>query len=315
MNGNIADLHVPVLRSQVVRLFSPLDGKTIVDGTVGLGGHSEALLESSDTVRIIGIDQDSEALVLASQRLAPYGDRFLAVHGNFRDLESYLADRKVPHVDGVLLDIGISSLQLDSDERGFSFRREGPLDMRMDRHAARTARDWLRDATGSEIAEVLFRFGEERYARRIARSIVAARDASRIETTTQLADIVRRAVPSQYEHGRLDAATRTFQAIRIFLNDELGALDAGLAAGFRSLRIGGMLLVISFHSLEDRRVKQFFREKAKACICPPELPECMCDKQIEADILTPRPLRADAAEIADNPRARSARLRAAVRLG
>jgi len=213
MNGSISDLHAPVLRSQVVSLLSPLGGKTIVDGTVGLGGHSEALLESDGTVRVIGIDQDREALSLAAQRLANYGDRFLGIHGNFRDMGRHLNDANVRHVDGILLDIGVSSLQLDSEERGFSFRREGPLDMRMDRDAARTARDWLHDATSSEIADVLFRFGEERYARRIARSIVEARSVARIETTIQLADIVRGAVPPQYEHGRLDAATRTFQAI------------------------------------------------------------------------------------------------------
>ena len=309
-----ADMHQPVLRAEVVSMLSPLMGKTVVDGTLGLGGHAEALLEADESVRVVGIDRDAEAIVLASQRLARFGSRVCAIHGNFRDLDRHLDDIKIMAVDGLLLDIGVSSLQLDSDERGFSFRRDGPLDMRMDRKGTQTAADWIHTATESELSDVIYRFGEERYARRIARTIVAARESDRITSTTQLAGIIRNAVPAKYVYRRLDPATRTFQAIRMFLNDELGALEAGLAGGFERLTIGGTFVVISFHSLEDRIVKRFFREKARACVCPSELPECICDKEIEARILTPRPLAASPSEVEVNPRSRSAKLRAAVRL-
>ncbi len=314
MSDDPATLHVPVLLAEVSRAFGPLHGKILVDGTVGLGGHTDALLQSSETLRIIGIDRDREALDLAARRLARYGDRIRLVHGNFRDLGSHLDGLGIGSVDGLLLDIGVSSFQLDTAERGFSFRRDGPLDMRMDRQGAQTAAAWIHEASESEMADVLFRYGEERYARRIARAIASRRNERPIETTNELAEIVRGAVPPRYDHGRIHPATRSFQAIRVFVNDELNALNHGLEAGFDQLRIGGTMVVISFHSLEDRAVKRFFREKAKACVCPPELPACVCDKQVEAEILTPRPLRASDAETEANPRARSARLRAARRL-
>jgi len=314
MPEGVADLHQPVLRAEVLDILSPLAGKTVVDGTLGLGGHTEALLQADETVRVIGIDRDAEAIALASQRLDRFGSRLRTVHGNFRDLDQHLDGLGITAVDGVLLDIGVSSLQLDASERGFSFRRDGPLDMRMNREAPVTAADWIHTATESELSDVIYRFGEERYGRKIARAIVRARESGRIESTAQLADIVRKAVPAKYDHRRLDPATRTFQAVRMFLNDELGALEAGLAVGFERLAIGGIFIVISFHSLEDRIVKRFFREKAKACVCPPKMPECVCGKEIEAKILTQRPLTATPEEVAVNPRSRSAKLRAAVRL-
>ncbi len=286
----------------------------LVDGTVGLGGHAEALLQADPTVRVIGIDRDEDALAAAARRLDRFGPRFRAVQGNFRDIEQHLDALEIEAVHGVLLDLGVSSLQLDSPERGFSFRKDGPLDMRMNRNATPSASDWIRDAAEAEISDVLRRYGEERYARRIARAIVAARETAAIATTAELADIVRRAVPNDYDHRRIDPATRTFQAVRIFVNDELGALEAVLSEGFSRLELGGILVVISFHSLEDRIVKRFLREKAQACVCPPELPECVCDKEVEARILTKRPMTATTSEIAANPRSRSAKLRAAVRL-
>jgi len=314
MTESIAKLHQPVLCAEVVRFLSPLTGKTVVDGTLGLGGHTEAMLKADETVTVIGVDQDAEALALASERLSPFSSRFRTVHGNFGQLDEHLDDLGIQTVDGLLLDIGVSSLQLDAEERGFSFRREGPLDMRMNRQADETAADWIRTATESQITDVIYRFGEERYGRKIARAIVRARESVPIESTIQLADIVRKAVPAKYDHRRLDPATRTFQAIRMYLNDELGSLEAGLAVGFERLSIGGTFVVISFHSLEDRIVKRFFREKAKDCVCPPKMPECVCGKVVEADILTQRPLTATPEELAANPRARSAKLRAAVRL-
>lgn len=314
MSDCIANLHKPVMQVEVVNMLSPLAGKVVVDGTLGLGGHSEALLLADETVQVIGIDRDAEAIALASQRLARFGVRIRTIHGNFRDLSNHLDGIGIKTVDGLLLDIGVCSLQLDSDERGFSFLRDGPLDMRMDRHETQTAADWIQTATESELSAVIYRFGEERYARHIARAIVTARESDRIASTIQLADIIRNAVPAKYVYQRLNPATRTFQAIRMFLNDELAALEAGLAAGFECLTIGGIFVVISFHSLEDRIVKRFFRNKANACVCPPKLPECVCDKQIEVDILTKRPLTATSEEVAANPRSRSAKLRAVMRL-
>lgn len=314
MPEGVVNLHQPVLCAEVVSILSPLAGKTLVDGTLGLGGHTEALLHADETVQVIGIDRDAEALALASQRLARFGSRIRTVHGNFRQLDQHLDGLDIETVDGLLLDIGVSSLQLDASERGFSFRRDGPLDMRMNQEASETAADWVHTATESELSDVIYRFGEERYGRKIARAIVRARESGRIESTAQLADVVRKAVPAKYDHRRLDPATRTFQAIRMFLNDELGSLEGGLAVGFERLVIGGTFVVISFHSLEDRIVKRFFREKAQSCVCPPKMPECVCGKEIEAEILTKRPLTATPEEVGVNPRSRSAKLRAAVRL-
>jgi 16S rRNA (cytosine1402-N4)-methyltransferase len=314
MTDLISNLHQSVLCAEVIELLSPLAGKMLVDGTLGLGGHTEALLQRDETVQVIGVDRDAEALALATTRLAGFAPRFRTVHGNFGQLDDHLDNLNTQSVDGVLLDIGVSSLQLDADERGFSFRRDGPLDMRMNREAAVTAADWVQSVTESQLTDVIYRFGEERYGRKIARAIVRARESGRIESTSQLADIVRRAVPSKYDHRRLDPATRTFQAIRMYLNDELRSLEAGLEVGFNRLAVGGTLVVISFHSLEDRIVKQFLRERAKSCVCPPKMPECVCGKEIEAEILTKRPLTATPEELASNPRSRSAKLRAAVRL-
>jgi 16S rRNA (cytosine1402-N4)-methyltransferase len=272
------------------------------------------MLQADETVVVIGVDRDAEALALATERLASFGSRFRTVHGNFGQLDEHLDGLNMGVIDGLLLDIGVSSLQLDEAERGFSFRRDGPLDMRMNRQASETAADWVHTATESQLTDIIYRFGEERYGRKIAGAIVRARESGRIESTAQLADIVRKAVPAKYDHRRLDPATRTFQAIRMFLNDELGALEAGLAIGFERLAIGGTFVVISFHSLEDRIVKRFFRERARDCVCPPKMPECVCGKEVEAEILTQRPLTATPEELAMNPRSRSAKLRAAIRL-
>jgi 16S rRNA (cytosine1402-N4)-methyltransferase len=303
--------HTPVLRDEVVRLLAPRPDGVIVDGTVGLGGHAEALLEAGPTGRLIGIDRDPEALARAHGRLARFGSRVSLVHGDYRDLERLLDGLGVDRVDGLLLDLGLSSLQLDDASRGFSFRLDGPLDMRADPTDGETAAEWIASAPRAEIAEVLAGYGEERYADRIARAIDEARRREPIATTASLAAIVRAAVPASYRRGRIDPATRTFQAIRIRVNGELDALEGGLRAGFDRLAHGGVLVVVSFHSLEDRIVKRFFREKAADCVCPPELPECVCDKQVEAEVLTKRPVTPTAAEIEANPRARSAKLRAA----
>ncbi len=303
--------HTPVLRDEVVRLLAPRPDGVIVDGTVGLGGHAEALLEAGPSGRLIGIDRDPEALTRAHGRLARFGSRVSLVHGDYRDLERLLDGLGVDRIAGLLLDLGLSSLQLDDASRGFSFRLDGPLDMRADPTDGATAAEWIASAPRAEIAEVLAGYGEERYAGRIARAIDEARRREPIATTASLAAIVRAAVPASYRRGRIDPATRTFQAIRIRVNDELDALEGGLRAGFDRLAHGGVLVVVSFHSLEDRIVKRFFREKAADCVCPPELPECVCDKRVEAEVLTKRPVTPTPAEIEANPRARSAKLRAA----
>jgi len=302
--------HIPVLCSDAVGLLTQHPGGTVVDGTVGLGGHAEAILDADPTLQLVGIDRDAEALDRARMRLARFGSRARLVYGNYRDLERLLDQIDVDAIDGLLLDLGVSSLQLDDARRGFSFRGDGSLDMRMDRTGGSSAAEWLATASQMEIAETLRTYGEERYAERIARAIDQARCREPVATTGMLAEIVRRAVPAGYRHGRLDPATRTFQAIRIRVNGELDALEEGLCAGFDRLTCGGVLAAISFHSLEDRIVKRFFQHKAADCVCPPELPECLCDKKVEAEILTKRPLTAAADEIEANPRARSAKLRA-----
>jgi len=308
------EIHRPVLREEVVRLLSDVPGPILVDGTVGLGGHAEALLEADDAARLVGIDRDEAALALAAERLARFGERVHLVHGDSRDLASHLRSAGIERADGILLDLGVSSLQLDDPERGFSFRTDGPLDMRMDRSVGRPASAWLASAAQDEIVEVLRRYGEERYAGRIARRIVEEREKSPVETTGGLRRIVHGAVPQSYFDGKIDPATRTFQAIRIAVNDELEGVRLGLEAAFDALSIGGILVVISFHSLEDRLVKAFFREKAAACVCPPGLPECLCGKQVEAEILTRKPIVPGPEEVAGNPRARSAKLRAAKKI-
>jgi 16S rRNA (cytosine1402-N4)-methyltransferase len=306
--------HTPVLCREVVRLLASRPQGVLVDGTVGLGGHAEALLREAPTLRLVGIDRDGKALERARERLASYGARATLLHADYRNLDRLLDELRIDRIDGLLLDLGISSLQLDDASRGFSFRRDGPLDMRMDSTDRRTAAEWLASAPQTEIAEVLTSYGEERYAERIARAIDQARRRGPIETTGALAKIVHAAVPAAYRRQRIDPATRTFQAIRIRVNRELDALEEGLRAGFDRLACGGVLAVISFHSLEDRIVKRFFQVKAADCVCPPDLPECVCDKRAEAEILTKRPLTPTPPEVEANPRARSAKLRAVRRV-
>ena len=301
-------IHRPVMRAEAVRFLAPDRGGIYVDGTVGLGGHAAAILAAGPEVRLIGIDRDPQALRYAAARLAQFGDRVRLVHGNYRDLAEILSDLGIDAIDGFLLDLGLSSLQLDAPERGFSFRADGPLDMRMDPTQKTSAADLVNEASVEELARILRDYGEERFAGRIARAIVAARP---IETTRALAEIVRRAIPRRFHERRIDPATRTFQALRIAVNDELRNLQDGLAAGFAALRPGGVIVVISFHSLEDRIVKRFFRKLATPryeSLAPgPPLPP-------QAEVLTKKPLRPSEEEIGENPRARSAKLRACRKL-
>jgi 16S rRNA (cytosine1402-N4)-methyltransferase len=286
--------HEPVMAAEVVELLAPARGGLFVDCTVGLGGHSRALLEAGAN-RVVGVDRDPKALALAREALAAFGDRVELVHADYRELDRVLDERGIERVAGTLADLGVSSMQFDAEGRGFSFRRDEPLDMRMDQSRGPSVADLLRQVDETELADVIFRFGEERASRRVARAIVGARRESPIATTGRLAAIVRRAVPHK-GHQRIDPATRTFQALRIWVNRELEGLDAFLVAATRRLLANARLAVITFHSLEDRIVKHTFRAIEKA------------DEGLR--ILTKRPLVPSDDEVARNPRARSAKLRA-----
>ena len=292
-------LHEPVLRSEVTQLLAPEGRGLVVDCTVGSGGHTQALLEAGAT-KVLGLDRDPEVLALARKRLAPWAGRAQLVHADYRSFESVLDDRGLDFVDGAVADFGHSTIQLESEGRGFSFRREDPLDMRMDRSQGPTLAERLADIDADALADVIYEYGEERHSRRIARSIIAARDAEALSTTTELATAVRRAI-RQRGYRRIDPATRTFQALRIWVNDELDGLERFLRAVANRLRAGARLAIISFHSLEDRIVKYTLREL-----------EGGGDPAVR--VLTRRPLRPDADEVQRNPRARSAKLRALERM-
>jgi 16S rRNA (cytosine1402-N4)-methyltransferase len=288
-------------------------GGVYLDATMGGGGHSRAILDrlGSDG-RLIALDQDEDALRQAAAWGSNYGARFRPVRGNFGDLDAALGEAGVGSLDGALFDLGVSSHQLDVAERGFSFRAEGPLDMRMDGREGLTAAAIVQTWSEADIADVLWKFGEERHSRRIARAIAQQRND--IQTTTDLAEVVRRAMPSQPGRDRIHPATRTFQAIRIAVNREMEMLSRGLDAAIERLSPGGRIVVISYHSLEDRIVKQLFRERSTGCICPPRLPICRCGHVATLKIITKKSVTPSEAEVAANPRARSARMRAAERL-
>jgi 16S rRNA (cytosine1402-N4)-methyltransferase len=292
-------VHEPVLLKEAVSLLEPGVGKVIVDGTLGGGGHAEALLNAG--AEVLGVDRDPRALSAARARLAGFGERFHAVQGNFAEVEK-LAGRPV---DGLLLDLGVSSPQFDDPSRGFSFQHDAPLDMRMGDQGP-TAAEWLASASEAELAAALRELGEEPHARAIAREIKRSSPRS----TDALAEAVKRAVPRRAWPKRIHVATKTFQALRMAVNGELEALDGALEALPRVLKTHGRAAVISFHSLEDRRVKHAFRDLQGRCTCPPGLPVCACGAQGTFDPLTRKAVVASEAEVARNPRARSARLRA-----
>lgn len=299
----------------VLDYLAPRPGGIYLDGTLGGGGHARLILEASapDGV-LVGLDQDAEALAAAGANLASFGERALLRHGNFAGLGSHLDKLGIDLVDGILLDLGVSSHQLDSPARGFSFRDDGPLDMRMNAAAGRTAAEVVAGEDVEELKRIFRDYGEERWAGRIAREIVRTREDRPIVTTAQLAELVSRSVPHGRTPQRIHPATRVFQALRIHVNGELDSLETGLAAAQDRLKPGGRLVVISFHSLEDRMVKQSFRSAATGCICPPRFAVCACGHRPSARVLTRRGVRADEAEVSSNPRARSAVLRAMERL-
>ena len=299
--------HKPVLLDECVKALHIRPGGTYVDGTLGRAGHSREIAQRLTTGRLICIDRDMAAIEAARERLAPWMDRVRLVHSNFSELGSVLADEE--GVDGMLFDLGVSSPQLDDPERGFSYMHDAPLDMRMDRTSPLTAREVVNSWSLEELRRVLFDFGEERYAPAIARAIVRRREQRPIETTLELVDAVKSAMPPAALREKQHPAKRSFQAVRIAVNGELDALPPMLRAAADKLRPGGRLAVITFHSLEDRIVKRTLRELAQGCTCPPNFPVCVCGKRplLRLD----KPVTPTAAEVAENPRARSARLRAA----
>ncbi len=303
--------HVPVLATEVVTLLRPRPGALFLDGTLGGGGHSDLLLREGASV--IAIDKDPRAVASATARLARYGEAFRAVKADFRDAANVLAALGIPAVDGALVDLGVSSPQLDDPGRGFSFREGGPLDMRMGDRGESLA-GLLARVDERELARVLSEYGEEPYARPIARAIKrAVRDEERLDTA-RLAEVVAGAIPRKAWPKRIHPATRTFQALRIAVNDELGALAAWLDSLPSLLDVGGRAAAIAFHSLEDRMVKERFRALTQACTCPPDLPVCACGADPSFRAVTRRAVKASASETAENPRARSARLRAVERI-
>ena len=307
-----AKAHTSVLLDESMRLLQPERGGLFVDATLGLGGHSEAMLEASDDVNVIGIDQDAAALELAKQRLVRFGGRVKFVPANFSEIANVVHAKCV----GIIADLGVSSMQFDSETRGFSFRFDAPLDMRMDPDGGgETAAELLARLSQDELADIIYRFGEERASRKIARLIVEKREAGEpVETTFQLADLVRRAVRTGPK-DKIHPATRTFQALRIAVNGELDILDRFVSDSVDILKTDGVLAVITFHSLEDRIIKRAFQRLSGRCQCPPRMPRCQCGAVKKVEILTRKPVLPTAAEEKDNPRSRSAKLRACRRLG
>lgn len=312
--------HQPVLLQETLHYLDVQEDGTYIDCTAGLGGHAEAIARRlGPTGRLLCIDQDPEALEFARARLTPFGRRVSFVHANFRELDNVAAEAGVSRANGVLFDLGFSSFQIGTAQRGFAFTLEGPLDMRMDPTAGGpTAADIVNTWDETSLAALFHQYGEERQARRIARAIVAARKRQPLRTTTHLASVVGQAVGSAGRRTPINPATRVFQALRIQVNGELDSLRLALPLAHGLLDPGnthhpGRLVVIAFHSLEDRIVKQYLQQQAATCICPPELPECRCSHRPRLQILTRRAVRPTAAEIARNPRARSAVLRAAER--
>ena len=313
MPGKKAEnLHQSVLLEETLDLLDPRRGGVFVDATLGMAGHAEAVLQANPKNIVIGLDQDADAVTLATERLEPFADRARIFHSSFSNLRAVLRESGHEKVDGILADLGVSSLQLDDPERGFSFRFDAPLDMRMDTSAAvPTAAELLETLSEEEIANIIYRFGEERFSRRIARRIIERRETGNpVTTTTELAELVERSV-RRSKKDKIHPATRTFQALRIAVNRETEVLAQFIVDAVESLKTEGRLAIITFHSLEDRIVKQAFQRLSGKCQCPPRIPQCVCGARKEVEVLTRKPIVPGEEEIVANPRSRSAKLRAA----
>lgn len=308
-----AQPHIPVMLAEVLAALAPKDNEIYVDGTLGAGGYTRAILEAANCT-VIAIDRDDSAHAMAAAWKDKYGDRLRLVHGSFGDLGAHLQSLNIDKVDAIVLDLGVSSMQLDQGERGFSFRYDAPLDMRMDRTRGETAADVVNTMAEKELADMIYLYGEERHSRRIASAIVKARAEKKIETTRELTDIIRSVVHFSHK-DKIDPSTRTFQALRIYVNDELGELERVLDSSETSLKQGGRLVVVTFHSLEDRIVKTFLNDRAKPPASPSRyLPDSPASNSPQTfTLLHRKAVAAGDAEISVNPRSRSAKLRAAVR--
>lgn len=306
--------HKSVLLSQCLEALRIRPDGIYLDGTLGGAGHSSRIAQRLTTGRLIGVDRDEIALRAAGERLAPYIDRVTLVHANFQDLDRILQELNISAVDGILLDLGVSSPQLDDGQRGFSYMEDAPLDMRMDRSAGLTAYEVVNAWPREELRRILYAYGEERYAPQIAAAIDRRRAVAPIATTLELVDVIRSAMPPQALREKQHPAKRSFQAIRIAVNDELTAVERVMGDAISRLAPGGRLAVITFHSLEDRIVKNAMQEAAKGCTCPPEFPVCVCGRTPQVKLLTRKPVVAEQEELEENPRARSAKLRVCEKL-
>jgi 16S rRNA (cytosine1402-N4)-methyltransferase len=308
MSGREAEFtHRPVLLEEILAFFEHFEDGSFVDATLGLGGHSEAILDRLAKSTVLGIDQDQAAIAAASERLAKFGDRFRAEHANFSAI-GRLVDAE--SVDGIVADLGVSSMQLDDESRGFSFRFDAPLDMRMNRDEGQTAAELIDELDQETLANIIYEYGEERHSRKIARRIIEKREAGEpIETTRQLAELIERTIRRK-PNDKIHVATRTFQALRIAVNQELEVISDFLDDSLKALKTGGVLAVITFHSLEDRIVKNRFQRLAGKCVCPPRIPQCVCGAAKRIEILIRKPMVPAEQERDENPRSRSAKLRA-----
>lgn len=310
MQAGVTGSHVPVLLNEAVHALAPKSGDTVVDCTVGGGAHAERILqETSPDGRLVGIDRDPRALDIADKRLQKYSGRYCLVHGNFRRLDEILKEQTIEQVDGILMDLGVSSIQLDNSERGFSFQGRGPLDMRMDITQGLTAQKIIAGWSVEELAKIFREYGEVENPRAVAKAIVRERARMPITDTLSLAQVIKKI--GRWSRKKIHPATRVFQALRIAVNDELGALREALPKAVRCLKPWGRMCVISFHSLEDREVKHFFQRSASKCVCPQGLPVCRCGGEPVLHLVTRKPIRPSAAEIEANPRSRSAKMRVA----
>jgi len=305
--------HLSVMADEALEFLKPFSGGVYVDATLGGGGHALKILKSAPDSRLIAIDQDAEAIERGRVILEPFKDRVIFVRDNFRNIKEIIAREGFDGVDGILADIGLSTFQLESASRGFSFMKQARLDMRMDKSCETSAYDLVNNLDAADLERIFSKYGEERFSRRIARAIVAKRAEGEIESTLQLRELIHGAIPARFKREKIDPATRVFQALRIAVNDELGSLEEFLDGSVESLNTGGVLVVISFHSLEDRIVKRKFRELNRDCICPPRIPQCVCTHERKLELLSRKVVKPTEAEVDLNPRARSAKLRAARR--
>ena len=306
--------HTPVLLKEIIEHLNIKEDGIYVDGTLGGAGHSKEIAKKLKTGKLIGIDQDVNALKKSEEVLSPYKDNVILVHNNYENIDIVLKDLNIPKVDGILLDIGVSSHQLDEESRGFSYHNDAPLDMRMDKSNTTSAWDIVNNYSQKELEQIIFDYGEDRWAKRIAEFIVLERQEKPIDTTLELVSAIKKAIPKAVRMEGNHPAKKTFQAIRIEVNRELEVLKNSIEKMVELLNPGGRLLIITFHSLEDRIVKEYFRELYNDCICPKEIPQCVCEKKREIKIITRKPIIPSPEEIEDNPRSRSSKLRIAEKI-